>query len=818
MDHAALDRAFARYRKSGGADALADLFDVAAEGLFALAVQLLRDPNAAEDVLQETFLDLARGVQRHDGQRAAWPYLAGMIRNRALAHRRREGRVIDEDRLRAGEVVDPTPDQVAERGELAAWLRAAVAELPEASRRILGHVLQDGLRPAEIAERLGLSPGAVRAALHRGVARLRERAPAAGMLPLSLAPYAGRGMEAVREAVLAEAGAASAAPGALAGSGGAKAGSILGGKLAVAGLALMLVTGGGLLWRAMATDEPEVLTPRASTLDTVADRSAAKARREAGRSAPPQSLDEGELPGADPDLEREEKVTLTASTSGSVGLPGGVSTGEFVLKIGEGYSFASASVVPAEKADFTYDEDLVMRAPNGLVADLANAGLVRDRSPVALMDAFVEFGSAPPVPARLGRTRLRAGDSMSHFFAIPLKEGGWALVAYVEAQAEGTLFRYRKTTDPAGRFGGASRIVHRGGALFDGEVLERSDPIYAAAIAAVERRAEVLRGALASLDARAASIPVTGTTDSGLRVAAILDRSRASGILDAAQLCPHWMREPESPAYQASTFSFEHALRDDPGRLVTRNDWGISFEGGMIDVRTVTSDQSRIWALPPDADAARITAEMLGTGVDRLEPTEGSSYLVHTLDRDTDQWTYLKILEHRPEESVVFAWANLDPDRLSDGVLFSGRQVMNDDRVVVRMRMGHDGGSPSEVFLDATHGHRIDELTPVDADRVRAWPIPSNDKTVAGIEGAGSFPRGRTCVTRVVWEGAVGKEGGAFKIVVGGQELAKVEEVQPWMRGEWQGRLELDGADLRRSFVSAAYFTAVEVTFEGHFE
>src|SRR6266403_255967 len=75
------------------------------------------------------------------------------------------------------DVAAPTPDaaSAAERAELDAALRAAIAGLPEERRLVL--VLRDveGLSYEEIAETLAIDPGTVRSRLHRARLQLKEK-------------------------------------------------------------------------------------------------------------------------------------------------------------------------------------------------------------------------------------------------------------------------------------------------------------------------------------------------------------------------------------------------------------------------------------------------------------------------------------------------------------------------------------------------------------------------------------------------------------------------------------------------------------------
>jgi RNA polymerase sigma-70 factor, ECF subfamily len=819
MDQDRLDRIFARYRQNEGADNLAELFDLAAEDLFTLALRLMRDASAAEDVLQETFLELARGAQSHDGVRAAWPYLTGILRNRALAHRRREGRTLDESRLRNEEKASTPPDLVAERGEVSAWLSAAVAELPEASRRIVGHVLQDGLRPAEIAVRLGVTPGAVRTALHRGVARLRAQAPAGGSLPLALVVFEGRGLCAVRKAVLSEA-APVAVPTVAATTTSATLGSAVGTKLALGGLALVLVTGAGLLYLTLTAKDSEGLNSNSAVVAEADDQPRRDPRRAlAGKGSTTEASTE-KSPERSPALEAEKIAASGTKPTADPFAEIELLENEFVLRAGEGYSFAAGAVAPLDEADFIYEKGPVMRAPKGMLSgNLAGAYMAQKRSPVALMNALVEVGYSP-IRAFYNKTPAKPtkGRSETYLFALTKKDEGWTLVCLVEERGNSARFRFRQTSDPKGRFGVARRPISQGPVVYDQELLAAKDPVYEAALATFEQRRAVMRRALAPLDARAESMKHSLPANTDLRVAALMDRGHAGRFLQNIEPRRHWINDPENLAYHASTYSFQFALRDDPGNAVTRNHWELLFQMGRLYSSGVAGSRSRIWLLPDGVDASMIRSNTLGDAQRRrFEPKAGANYLVHVLRSETDKWIFLKVLEHRAGESLIFAWRNLNPSEVSDDIYSHGRELMQDPRVVVRIRKGIDG--QGKVYLDRSNGDYSEKLTHVGAGRVRELPINLREKTEAGMIGGGILPEGQTwVVTSVRWEGAIKRDGYGFSIVLGEKEIVEVEDVQPWTTGEWRGRIELRGFETSTSFVEANDRSAVEVIFEGHFE
>lgn len=829
MDHTQLDTVFARFRRSAGADDLAQLFDFAADDLFALGVRLLRDANAAEDVLQETFLDLARGQEQHDGARAAWPYLAGMMRNRALAHRRREERIIDEDRLAKSDEANLSPESAAERSELTAWLKAAVAELPDASRRVIDFVLNDGLRPAEIASRLETSPGAVRTALHRGIARLREQAPVGATMPLGLIAFEGRGLGSVREAVLAKVGAGEVAAASAvastssansaAGSGSlatsTKLGGFFGTKLALGGLALVLVAGAVQLWVVSQDDASQGAVSSGEFADANASGSRLAARREAGSGAESKSSGVDSQRTVAASLERTETADEVVSATP---IPAADASGEFSLRAGEGYSFAQGAVVPPDQADFVFEGPGKVRATKGMSTRFLRVG--ENRSPAKLLEAIVRLRTDAVQSHSRSSFTIPNERSGSHLFALPADGGGWRLVAHVYEKEDAAHFRFRSTTSVEGRFReDVTKMTVCNGAFLDAGILKDEDQIKKQAERQDKDRTRSLHEALAKLDRRAAELNTPLLEDDGFRVSGLLDRRLAGRLIKDRATRYRWFKDDNNHAYQSATFSFEHGLRDDPDLRVTRNDWALQFSGNGVHTKMVTDDRSQLWWVTPGANPEQLSVVDIAKMAERNQLEEDTAFLVHTLDSETDQWTFVRVLALRPNHSVIFAWKNLESGDLPDDLKLAGRTMMDSPRVVARMRMAHDGGNPSEVFLDRSPGGYYDEFTRVTPGRIREFPIDSKDETEVDIEGGGALPSNQTwVVTRITWEGAIGKDGGNIRIVLAGKKLFNLEKIQPWTRGEWTGRIEVKDADLRRSFVSASYFTAVEVIFEGHFE
>ena len=143
--------------------------------VYTQALRIVGDRQEAEDVAQETYLRVFRGLAgfRGDAQFETWLYR--IVANAALTHLRRRRRFGELMTDPADEALEPAdaggaPETVADRDALA----GAMASLSPALRAVV--VLKDvyGLSCQEIGDQLGVSEGAVKVRLHRARRGLKE--------------------------------------------------------------------------------------------------------------------------------------------------------------------------------------------------------------------------------------------------------------------------------------------------------------------------------------------------------------------------------------------------------------------------------------------------------------------------------------------------------------------------------------------------------------------------------------------------------------------------------------------------------------------
>jgi RNA polymerase sigma-70 factor (ECF subfamily) len=135
--------------------------------LFRAARGIVKSDDAAEDVVQQTWLDVFRNLGSFRGDAAFTTWATRICIHGALAHARKHppvGEVVD---IEGGASPDPSPHDSVERAEIGTVLERVLSRLPQASREVM--ILRDVLEldTAETAECLGVSHEVVRVRLHR---------------------------------------------------------------------------------------------------------------------------------------------------------------------------------------------------------------------------------------------------------------------------------------------------------------------------------------------------------------------------------------------------------------------------------------------------------------------------------------------------------------------------------------------------------------------------------------------------------------------------------------------------------------------------
>ena len=146
---------------------------------------------SAEDVAQETWIAVVRGIERFEGRSSFKTWLLRICVNRARTSGVKEHRQVPLDMNESSPTVSPlrfnnggmwsdppapftdSVDRRIDNEALVASVRSAISSLDEPQRAVVTLRDVEGLSSEEVADLLGLNVGNVRVILHRGRARVR---------------------------------------------------------------------------------------------------------------------------------------------------------------------------------------------------------------------------------------------------------------------------------------------------------------------------------------------------------------------------------------------------------------------------------------------------------------------------------------------------------------------------------------------------------------------------------------------------------------------------------------------------------------------
>ena len=174
------DAALIRRMVDADETALGALYDRWVRSLYSLVLHLLRDPDEAEDVVEETFWQAWRKADSYEPSRGAVStWLLTIGRRKALDRlrarkRNREDSIESESGFADLPSSSPDPESQAEGSDLREHVRAALRELPNEQREVLELGYFSGLSQAEIAEKTGQPLGTVKTRMRLAMQKLRE--------------------------------------------------------------------------------------------------------------------------------------------------------------------------------------------------------------------------------------------------------------------------------------------------------------------------------------------------------------------------------------------------------------------------------------------------------------------------------------------------------------------------------------------------------------------------------------------------------------------------------------------------------------------
>jgi RNA polymerase sigma-70 factor (ECF subfamily) len=188
--------------RRGDPDAFAMIVDRHSPAMIRVALAYVPSHGAAEEVVQETWIAVIRGLDRFEGRSALKTWIFRILTNVAMRSGARERRSvpfsalaeaehtgepsIDPDRFLPADharfpghwaimpIRWPTPEEGLLAGETRGVIAAAVAELPAAQRTVISLRDIEGWTSEEVGEALEIAPGNQRVLLHRARSHVRR--------------------------------------------------------------------------------------------------------------------------------------------------------------------------------------------------------------------------------------------------------------------------------------------------------------------------------------------------------------------------------------------------------------------------------------------------------------------------------------------------------------------------------------------------------------------------------------------------------------------------------------------------------------------
>ncbi len=155
--------------------ALAALYDRYAGMLSSVLNRILRDTQAAEEILQDIFYQLWCSGSRFDPARGSLPgWLLVIARNRAISRLRRHNPAAGEEILENTVVMPFDLESSTAQQQLLARVKGALESLPKEQRAAVELAYFEGMTHSEIAERTGDPLGTVKTRLRSAIETLKR--------------------------------------------------------------------------------------------------------------------------------------------------------------------------------------------------------------------------------------------------------------------------------------------------------------------------------------------------------------------------------------------------------------------------------------------------------------------------------------------------------------------------------------------------------------------------------------------------------------------------------------------------------------------
>ncbi|UCH78155.1 MAG: sigma-70 family RNA polymerase sigma factor [Candidatus Coatesbacteria bacterium] len=162
--------------RRGDAEAFGLIVEEYRDRLFGLALGMVRNRDAAEDIVQEAFIKAYKNISGFRGESSIYTWLYRIAVNTAHNHLRRTRRLSPVDFDDVAPILEArglNPAQKAANAELGEAIEKAVHNLPPRQREVFLLHYFEQMTHREIAETLGITEGAVKANFFHAVQKLK---------------------------------------------------------------------------------------------------------------------------------------------------------------------------------------------------------------------------------------------------------------------------------------------------------------------------------------------------------------------------------------------------------------------------------------------------------------------------------------------------------------------------------------------------------------------------------------------------------------------------------------------------------------------
>lgn len=170
------DRSLAERLRAGDQTAIGELYDGHSGFVFGLALRILGEKQAAEDITQEVFVSVWESPDRFEPTRGTIrAFLGTLTHRRSVDYIRREEARRRRETKTSMELTSPAAvDDTALRTVTSERVREAVAGLPDAQREALELAYFRGHTYRQVAELLGIPEGTAKSRLRLALQRISD--------------------------------------------------------------------------------------------------------------------------------------------------------------------------------------------------------------------------------------------------------------------------------------------------------------------------------------------------------------------------------------------------------------------------------------------------------------------------------------------------------------------------------------------------------------------------------------------------------------------------------------------------------------------